>query len=222
MADDERLKIWEGLFKRALVLIDHARERGLPVDEWTFGGGTVLMRRHRHRLSKDIDIFIDNPEFLGYLNPRLSDVAESLTTDYVEDTEFLKLVFPEGEIDFVVAAPLSQHPAILETVLGRPFLVETSTEIIAKKIWHRGTQFTARDIFDLAMVSEREPDALKEISSTLRGRREAVLNRIAAFEPNLRETFNELQILEYKRSFDECVEIVKGTLQRAVGVENEA
>ena len=222
MADDERLKLWEVLFQRALVLIDDVRKLGPPVHEWTFGGGTVLMRRHRHRLSKDIDIFIDNPEFLGYLTPRLNDVAESLTTSYVEDTEFLKFAFPEGEIDFVVAAPLSQHPAILETVLGRPFLVETSTEIIAKKIWHWGAQFTARDIFDLAMVSEWEPDALKEISPTLSDRREAVLNRIAAFEPHLRETFNELQILEYKRSFDECVEIVKGTLQRAAEVENEA
>jgi hypothetical protein len=159
VADDERLRIWEVLFERALILIGHARERALPVDEWTFGGGTVLMRRHRHRLSKDIDIFIDNAEFLGYLNPRLSDVAESLTTDYVEDTEYLKLRFPEGEIDFVVAAPLSANPAILETILGHPFLVETSTEIVAKKVWHRGATFTARDIFDLAMVAEREPDA---------------------------------------------------------------
>ncbi len=215
MADDERLKIWEGLFKRALVLIDHARERGLPVDEWTFGGGTVLMRRHRHRLSKDIDIFIDNAEFLGYLNPRLSDVAESLTTDYVEDTEYLKLRFPEGEIDFVVAAPLSENAAVLETVLDRPFLVETSTEIVAKKIWHRGATFTARDIFDLAMVSEREPDALKTIYPILSGKREAVLKRIADSEPQLRETFNELLVLDYRRSFEECIEIVKNSLSNA-------
>ena len=215
MADDERLKLWEVLFQRALVLIDDARKLGLPVDEWTFGGGTVLMRRHRHRLSKDIDIFIDNPEFIGYLTPRLSDVAESLTTNYVEDTEFLKLAFPEGEIDFVVAAPLSQKPANLETVLDRPFLVETSTEIVAKKIWHRGAQFTARDIFDLAMVSEWEPEALKEIFPILREKREVVLRRITGFEPQLRETFDELLILEYQRSFDECVEIVKNTLSSA-------
>jgi hypothetical protein len=215
VADDERLKIWEGLFERALILIDHARERGLPVEEWTFGGGTVLMRRHRHRLSKDIDIFIDNAEYLGYLNPRLSDVAESLTTDYVEDTEYLKLRFPEGEIDFVVAAPLSENPAILETVLGRPFLVETSTEIVAKKVWHRGTDFTARDIFDLAMVAERKPEVLKGIYPILSGRREAVLKRIADSSAQLRETFNELLVLDYRRSFEECVEIVKCTLATA-------
>jgi hypothetical protein len=32
MADDERLKVWEVLFRRALVLIDDARKLGLPVD----------------------------------------------------------------------------------------------------------------------------------------------------------------------------------------------
>ena len=222
MADDQRLKIWEGLFERALVLIDDARERGLPVDEWTFGGGTVLMHRHRHRLSKDIDIFIDNPEFLGYLTPRLSDVAESLTTDYVEDTEYVKLRFPDGEIDFVVAAPLSEQPANRETILGHPFLVETSTEIVAKKIWHRAAMFTARDIFDLAMVSEREPDALKEIYPTLSDKRETVLTRIAAAESQLREAFNELLVLDYRRSFEECVAIVKSTLSIASSAARKA
>lgn len=215
MAADPRLTIWEGLFECALVLIDDARKQGLPVDEWTFGGGTVLMRRHRHRLSKDIDIFIDNPEFLGYLTPRLSDVAESLTTDYVEDTEYVKLVLPDGEIDFVVAAPLTKRHANRESILGRPFLVETSTEIVAKKVWHRGATFTARDIFDLAMVSEQEPEALREIFPTLRDRREAVLARIEAFEPQLRETFNALEILEYNRSFDECVAVVRDSLANA-------
>jgi hypothetical protein len=46
----------------------------------------------------------------------------------------------------------------------------------------------------------------------LRDRREAVLKRIADFGLQLRETFNELPILEYRRSFEECVEIVKSTL----------
>ncbi len=84
MGDEERLKTWEILFRRALVLTDEARLAGLPVDEWTFGGGTVLMRRHRHRFSKDIDIFINDTQFIGYLTPRLSPAAEQLTTDYVE------------------------------------------------------------------------------------------------------------------------------------------
>jgi hypothetical protein len=211
----DELKIWEVLFQRALVIIDDARNLGLPVDEWTFGGGTVLMRRHRHRLSRDIDIFINDPQFLGYLTPRLSAAAESLTSDYVEDHQFVKLAFPEGEIDFVASAPLTETPAHTEMLFGRPFLVETSTEIVAKKLWHRDAEFTARDIFDLAMVAEREAEALHAIAPILRDRREVVLARIERHEASLRETFESLIVLDYQRSFEECVKIVKEALSGA-------
>jgi hypothetical protein len=40
--DDERLNAWEILFQRALILVDDARAKGIPVDDWTFDGGTVL------------------------------------------------------------------------------------------------------------------------------------------------------------------------------------
>ena len=92
--------------------------------------------------------------------------------------------------------------------------METSTEIVAKKIWHRGEQFTARDIFDLAMVSEKEPEALHAIVPILRDRRDAVLSRIAKHAAILRESFQALLVLNYQRSFEECVEIVRATLSR--------
>jgi len=209
---DERLKVWEILFQRALILIDDARAAGLPVEDWTFGGGTVLMRRHRHRLSQDVEIFINDPQFIGYLTPRLNPTAEALTSNYVEDSRFVKLSFPEGEIEFVASAPLTAKAAELETLFGRPFLVETSTEIVAKKFWHRGSEFTARDIFDFAVVAEREPQALHEIAPILRDRRDAVLARIQRDEPHLRESFASLIALDYRRTFDECLQILRNTL----------
>lgn len=76
---------------------------------WTFGGGTVLMFRYDHRASKDIDIFVPDPQYLGYLTPRLNDTAAEMTADYVEDaSSYVKLRFAEGEIDFVAAANLTQ------------------------------------------------------------------------------------------------------------------
>ena len=77
MAED-RLRIWETLFQRALAIIDSTRASGAELNNWTFGGGTVLMRRHRHRFSKDIDIFVPDPQYLGHLTPRLNAEAESL------------------------------------------------------------------------------------------------------------------------------------------------
>jgi len=185
------------------------------LDDWTFGGGTVLMRRHCHRYSKDIDIFIGDPQCLGYLSPRLSATAEALTTHYIEQSGFVKLYFPEGEIDFVVSGSLTRNPTRTEELLGRPVAVETSTEIIAKKVWHRGAEFTARDIFDLALVLEKEPQALTEIRPILRDRRAVILERIDDHRPGLREDFEALQVLDYRRGFDECVDRVTQALNAA-------
>ena len=211
MAQDP-LKIWETLFKRALVLIDSTSAAGATLKNWSFGGGTVLMRRHHHRLSKDIDIFVPDPQSLGYLTPRLNDKAGSLTTDYVEEADSLKLRFSEGEIDFVASEPLTHDATIVERLFGRDVAVETSAEIVAKKAWHRGDRFTARDIFDLAMVSEKEPGALTAIEPILQSRRDAILERIAAQDARLRQDFAALEVLEYRRSFDQCVALVKKVL----------
>jgi len=206
---EDRLRIWEALFQRALELIDAARESGAPLDDWSFGGGTVLMRRHHHRFSKDIDIFVPDPQFLGFLSPRLSTKAESMTSHYDEHGNSLKLYFPEGEIDFIASAPLTENPVTVETLFDRQIQVETSTEIVAKKVWHRGADFTARDIFDLAMVMENEPQALEAIKPILRDRRDVVLERMKAQEAMLRESFAALEVLDYRRSYDECVALAK-------------
>jgi hypothetical protein len=124
----------------------------------------------------------------------------------------VKLHFPEGEIDFVASASLTENPTQIEQLFGCPVAVETSTEIVAKKVWHRGEQFTARDIFDLAMVIEKEPGALPAIKPILRDRRDAIMGRIAGQHAALREAFDALEIFEYRRSFDECVDLVTQTL----------
>ena len=214
MAEDQ-LKIWEILFQRALELIDSANAGGAKLDDWSFGGGTVLMRRHHHRFSKDIDIFVPDRQYLGLFNPRISNKAESLTTHYLEQSGFLKLYFPEGEIDFVASGPLTENPTVTETLFGHDVRIETSTEIVAKKVWHRGVEFTARDIFDLAMVIENEPESLQAIRPILRDRRQVVLDRIAQHSAGLRESFDALEALDYKRSFDECVELLTHTLNAA-------
>jgi predicted nucleotidyltransferase component of viral defense system len=211
MAED-RLKVWETLFRRALMLIDSAEAAGTRFEGWTFGGGTALMRRHQHRFSKDIDIFVPDPQYFGYVTPRLNDTAASLTGDYVEQHLSLKLLFPEGEIDFIASAPLTARPSVTEQILGRAVQVETATEIVAKKLWHRGADFKARDIFDLALVAEKEPDALRAIIPVMRDRRDAVLGRIASADKQLRGDFAELEVMTYRRTYDECVAIVRRAL----------
>ncbi len=73
--DAQRPGAWRSLFVQALALMREMRLRTRADATWTFGGGTVLMLRHAHRLSKDIDLFVPDPQYLGFVNPRLSDVA---------------------------------------------------------------------------------------------------------------------------------------------------
>ena len=209
---DERLNAWETLFQRALEILDCAPRAGTMLREWSFGGGTVLMRRHRHRLSTDIDIFLPDPQLIGHLSPRLNPAVESLTHDYAEQANSLKLYFPQGEIDFVVSGPLTANPVTIERIHGRDVNVETSAEIIAKKVWYRGAELTARDLFDFALVAEREPGMLMDAKHVLRARRAIVLEQITDREEALREDFAALDVLEFRPSFEQCVDAVRKAL----------
>jgi hypothetical protein len=103
------------------------------------------MFRYRHRLSKDIDIFLPDPQYLGYVTPRLSDTAASLTEEYTEmPGSFVKPQFEEGEIDFVAAPNLTDAAWERWEIQGRPVRVETAAEVIARKMYHRGGRTGAR------------------------------------------------------------------------------
>jgi predicted nucleotidyltransferase component of viral defense system len=211
MASSERPRrlpggAWRNLFAHALRLIDEIARHGIDDPFWTFGGGTVLMLRYQHRLSNDIDIFVPDPQYLGYVSPRLSTVAESVSADFVEGAGFVKLIRPEGEIDFVASRNLTEKPFDTWTVLRRPTRVETAAEIVAKKLWHRGTIARARDLFDLSLVIEREPTALALAATFLVRHREAFLDQLSARDAVLRAQFEAIATLQYRPRFDEAVQ----------------
>lgn len=196
--------VWQVLLGHAFTLLDEIAQHGINDPVWTFGGGTVLMLRHGHRLSKDIDIFVPDPQYLGFVSPRLSDVAESVTHDYVEGPGYIKLLRPEGEIDFVASPNLTQSPFESWQLLGRQVRVETSAEIVAKKLWHRGDRATARDLFDLALVIEREPQALASASEFLVRHRSAFLTQIEQRKEILQLQFDAIDRLAYQVSYEDA------------------
>lgn len=196
--------VWQVLLQHAYALVDEIAEHGIKNPFWTFGGGTVLMLRHRHRLSKDIDIFVPDPQYLGFVSPRLSDVAEGVSDQYVEGPGFIKLLRAEGEIDFVASPNLTSNPFEVWELLGRQIKVETSAEIVAKKLWHRGDRVTARDLFDLALVIEREPQALATAGSFLLKHRDAFLKQVDQRKPVLKAQFEAIDALDYRLSYEQA------------------
>jgi predicted nucleotidyltransferase component of viral defense system len=170
------------------------------------------MLRYRHRFSKDVDIFVPDPQYLGFVSPRLSDVAESVTHDYVEGPGYVKLMRPEGEIDFVAAPNLTSSPYEMWTLLGREVRVETAAEIVAKKLWHRGDRATARDLFDLALVIEREPDALRQAAPFLTRHAKEYLAQLASRRKVLQAQFEAIDTLDYQPTYDAAVATASGFL----------
>ncbi|SDV50808.1 nucleotidyl transferase AbiEii/AbiGii toxin family protein [Chitinasiproducens palmae] len=205
---------WEKLFPRALALIDEiSRYGGIADPFWTLGGGTVLMFRYRHRLSKDIDIIVPDLQYLGFVSPRLSDTAADLTQNYTEQPgAFVRLQFEEGEVDFVASPNLLDDAWDTWDIGGRAVKVEKAAEIIAKKMYHRGDRVTARDLFDLPLVIESEPQQLLAATPFLLRHREAFLSQIRSPHVSLHAAFDAIAKLEYTPSFDHCVTVVEDFL----------
>jgi hypothetical protein len=175
---DERS--WEALLGSAFVILDGLREAGLGVPEVILGGGTVLMMRMRHRLSRDIDLFLHDAQWLAQLTPRLNDRIAGMVRDYSEQANSVKLVLSEGNIDFVVAGSVtSAEPHETLEFNGRKILLETTEEILAKKLYFRAALLKPRDAFDLVAASIASPDAARIAIEAAAPRRAAQLKRLS-------------------------------------------
>jgi hypothetical protein len=151
------MQAWRKLFRKAAAMLDAS---GIPSDEWTFGGGTALMLYFRHRESKDVDVFFTDAQYLTVLTPRLNAAVSRETDDYVESSNFLKLRFSEGEIDFVIAPHLTKNYCEVKQVEGKKVRVETPEEIVIKKLFYGTETLKVRDVIDVAVVFERRKDNL--------------------------------------------------------------
>jgi len=170
---------WARLFRVACSLIRQVNSEQSIIDSWSFGGGTAMMLQIDHRESRDVDIFLPDPQLLSYLDPKLHDFKfEIFPADHDGDgSSFLKIAFKDiGEIDFIVGLSLTLSPTIQTTIENETVQLETIPEIITKKIYHRGASIKPRDIFDIAAASEKYADSIisalrdypEKVAATLR------------------------------------------------------
>lgn len=155
------------------------------------------------------------------MNPRLGGPAEDLTADYEENAQFIKLQLPAGEIDVVVGTPLTVPHFELVDYEGRPIRVETSAEILAKKMWHRGDLAKVRDLFDLCAVATFEPEAIDAALPHM-GRHAALfLQRLDARAETAEIEFELIEARSFRKSFWECLALAHAILEPLVPVEEE-
>ena len=148
------------------IAIKSLKEANIKDELWAVGGGTVLSSIYNHRLSKDIDIFVYEPQLLSSISPRFNSITEN-ALDYAETNSFISLTFPKGKIDFINASQISKFMPVKKEFLGQNIFVEDEVEIVSKKMFFRGKYALPRDLFDLAVVynSNRKNDLIETLNS---------------------------------------------------------
>ena len=219
---------WRTLLDRLLTAFDEMRRDGRPTPEWKLGGGTALMIEAEHRLSRDIDAFIDAPEYLGYLSPRLIGDEVWGCRAYDEAANSLKLRYSEGEIDFIVAGDVCNLPAkLICVVVGEgaaardaEIMIENPVEIALKKLYFRGGSLLVRDAFDICVVDTLFRSELRANLRYVSDRRAAIEASAMRFKPEfVKRSLDELNIASNWRAvaastLDHIREIVREIPER--------
>jgi len=180
---NQRPSEWERLFVIACDLLDQVHEHAGDYEfGWSFGGGTAMMIQIGHRESHDVDIFIDDGQILGFLDPAKGDLHfKEKPADYGGDgARYQKFAFTDiGEIDFIASGHLTDTPFVTKQIEGRDVKLETIPEIIAKKVFHRGSEAKARDVFDIAAAARSHRP---EVVTALKGFPDQVSKTLARLD----------------------------------------
>ncbi len=148
-------------------------------------------------------------------SPRL--VSENIWScdAYDETAHYLKLVYPEGEIDFIVASKFTSIPLLAKSIDGDTVSIEHPVEIAIKKLHYRGPQLKVRDIFDIAVVDRFASELLAENLPIIAGKKAAILARLAAIKPGYAKAeLMELAIQEpWRELADTCLHRVRHLIE---------
>lgn len=210
---------WRLLLSRAISGLEQLKQQGQAVPEWVLGGGTALMLHAGHRLSKDIDAFIDDPQYLGLMSPDVTDVWECETWDRA--AHYLKLVYPEGEIDFIVSGPLSgldTEAREVDLPSGRKVSIQIDhpAEIALKKMHYRPATLKVRDIFDIAVSDSLDHATMVSNLNVISDKKSALLKRLDGIDRKFLQV--ELAALDIQDGWDEqkknCLDTVRSLVQQ--------
>lgn len=132
--------------------------------DWSFGGGTALsIAFYNHRMSYDIDIFVESNALIDVLISCKKDIASQLGINekavqaspsgitFILDDQEAKI-----KLDFVARVPVTENPYVTMDILGHSDIkIQTPEEIIARKIKYR-TNVTVRDYVDFYFAQKND------------------------------------------------------------------
>jgi predicted nucleotidyltransferase component of viral defense system len=220
-ATDVTTESWKQILATAVAILDDLEQKGFGSPDLVIGGGTVLMFRFQHRLSKDIDLFLHDVQWLSLLTPRLNDTTAAMVTDYVEQANIIKLIMPHGDIDFVAAAAVTDAAPIEKIeFMGRTFSLEQTEEILAKKLLFRAESLKPRDVFDLVTIAELDNASAVRAIDAAASKRDILKRRLEhmAGVPPDDLARDILPIGEFSRIFQTMVETARRLVTGSSGM----
>lgn len=213
---------WRDLIQEAFEILDRVNKDFNIIDSWSFGGGTAMMIQIDHRESHDVDLFLNDPQLLPYVEAAVAEMQFALgeATYNGDGSGHLKIAFDGiGEIDFIVTGHITDAPTNEQEIEGRPVALETVPEIIAKKVRYRGSRVQPRDIFDIAAAVEAgQHDDILAALATIPGYASETVARIEALsEDYVSTSISQLALRESSKGLvDTAYGIALNLLRQSV------
>ncbi|BAW64886.1 nucleotidyl transferase AbiEii/AbiGii toxin family protein [Helicobacter pylori] len=185
-------------------IIKSALNLGLNPSSIKFGGGTALsMYYFQHRLSFDIDLFVNDAQYLGFFSPKLwiDDCSHFDSAKYIDQHNHIGITNKDNiKIDILLDYASNEgYIDDSKKIFAFDIYIESLENIIAKKITFRKTDNKTRDIFDIAVALHNDSNLFDKI-----------LNAQKISKQDLLTLQNSLQELN-KEKYNSQIKIVKPT-----------
>ncbi|GAA8655120.1 nucleotidyl transferase AbiEii/AbiGii toxin family protein [Helicobacter pylori] len=185
-------------------IIKSALNLGLNPSSIKFGGGTALsMYYFQHRLSFDIDLFVNDAQYLGFFSPKLwiDDCSHFDGAKYIDQHNHIGITNKDNiKIDILIDYASNEgYIDNSKKIFAFDIYVESLENIIAKKITFRKTDNKTRDIFDIAVALHNDSNLFDKL-----------LNAQKISKQDLLTLQNSLQELN-KEKYNSQIKIVKPT-----------
>lgn len=154
-------------------------DRWLPRSAYAIGGGTILAARWHHRLSTDIDLFVEEQALNDALKPNAwREIGEALDreaidetiTDLVLSSTGFSFITSNGPISFYSIPYLTANAISSEREDSTGIYAEHSAEILFEKLRGRmvnASRYVARDLYDVVVSYGVERASLDTAMATL-------------------------------------------------------
>lgn len=140
----------------------------IPNNKIKFGGGTALAIYYfQHRLSFDIDLFVEDMQYLDYIRPKMwiDDTSNFNPCEYIDSYNHIGLV-SKNEIKIDILIDANSNKGLIDNskeIFPFELYIESIEDILSKKITFRKKDNKARDIFDIAVAIDNNKNILKNM-----------------------------------------------------------